>query len=268
MDAAKAVAVLAACDISDEELLSKRTFGKVLPLAAVPTTSGTGSEVTPYSILTNNTLETKSFLNSEQIYPRISFLDGRYTLGLPRGVTVATIADAFSHAAEGYLAARAVSMGRTLALESLRLIGNILPLLAGDMELNIKRREEALYASLLAGIVISQSGTTAVHAMGYSLTYFKEIDHGLANGYLMAEYFRYIAKTRPGEIEAILSAMGIASIDDLDNILKRLLDEIRLTPEEIGKFASIAIKAGNIANTVPRPSEEDLHKILSACFSK
>jgi len=268
MDAAKAVAVLAGTDLTDEELLGQQSFEKVLPLIAVPTTSGTGSEVTPYSILTNNTLKTKSFLRSEQIYPKIAFLDGRYTLKLPATITAATVIDALSHAAEGYLAVRAIPPAQALALESLEAIGKLLPVLKNAPDLSLEQREELLYASMVAGIVIAQSGTTAVHALGYSLTYFKGLDHGLANGLLMAEYFRYIRQSRPEEIACILNALRINSIDAFDDYLKDLLGTTNLTPQEVDQFADIAVKAGNIQNTLPRPSREDLHKILTNCFIK
>ena len=266
MDAAKAVAVLAACDVSDEQLLSQRKFENVLPLVAVPTTSGTGSEVTPYSILTNDSLQTKSFLNSEQVYPQLAFLDGRYTMDLPQTITAATVVDALSHAAEGYLAVRAIPLGRSLALESLHGIGKILPALAEKAALTQEQRETLLYASTLAGIVISQSGTTAVHAMGYSLTYFKGLDHGMANGLLMAEYFRFIQQSRPDEIQQLLNALDLGSVDELDRLLETLLGKFTLTAEEVERFASIAVKAGNILNTNPQPSKEELHIMLSNCF--
>ncbi|MDC7225010.1 MAG: iron-containing alcohol dehydrogenase family protein [Spirochaetales bacterium] len=266
MDAAKAVAVLAAGDVTDEALLAQRTFSRVLPLAVVPTTSGTGSEVTPYSILTNNALQTKSFLNSEQVFPQIAFLDGRYTMDLPMDITAATVIDALSHSAEGYLAVRATPPAQALALESLRLIGEILPELGTEKKLTLEQREALLYASMLAGIVIAQSGTTAVHAMGYSLTYFKGLDHGVANGLLMTEYFRYIAKNRPEDVQKIQDALGFDSLDDFGALLKKLLGSFKLTSEEVEKFSQIAIKAGNIQNTEPKPTEEDLYAMLSNCF--
>jgi alcohol dehydrogenase class IV len=266
MDAAKAVAVLAADKVTNEALLGQRTFNKVLPIAVVPTTSGTGSEVTPYSILTNNTLKTKSFLNSEQVFPKLAFLDGRYTMDLPRDITAATVIDALSHASEAYLAVRATPPGRVLALESLRIIGKALPFLSEEAPLTLEQREALLYASMLAGIVIAQSGTTAVHAMGYSLTYFKGLDHGVANGLLMTEYLRYINTERPDEVETIKSALGVDSLNELGDVLEKLLGTFELTTEEVERFAGIAINAGNIQNTEPKPTLEDLNRMLSNCF--
>jgi alcohol dehydrogenase class IV len=258
MDAAKAVAVLTACEVSDEDLLALREFPAVLPLVTVPTTSGTGSEVTPYSILTNDSLETKSFLNSHQIYPVLSFLDARYTLALPKGITNATAVDALSHSVEGYLAVRSTPMSRFFALESLRLLGKLLAKLGTDLELTLEDREGLLFASTLAGFVIAQSGTTAVHAMGYSLTYFKGIDHGVANGMLMGAYLKFIEKSRPDDIAAILGALGYESIDYLATLIAELVGTEPLPEEEILKFSGIAINAGNIQNTTPKPSEAEL----------
>lgn len=268
MDAAKAVAVLAAGEVSDQDLLGKRAFDAVLPLAAVPTTSGTGSEVTQYSILTNDALETKSFLNAEQVFPRIAFLDARYTLGLPRGVTAATVVDALSHAVESYLAVRSTPIGRIFALESLRTMAPILEPLAAGAELGLDQRERLLYASTLAGVVISQSGTTAVHAMGYSLTYFKGVDHGAANGLLMGEYLRFVARERAADVGLLLGALGLPSVDALAALLARLVPPAPLSPAEVAKFAAIAIKAGNIQNTNPKPSLEDLENILRKSLVK
>jgi len=277
MDAAKAVAVLAAGPegmLDDQALLSKRSFDRVLPVVAVPTTAGTGSEVTPYSILTNPALETKSFLNSEQVYPRIAFLDGRYSAGLPLDITAATALDAMSHSVEGYLAVRANPVSRALALESLGALGPRLRRLSRGEAPDAEGREALLYASLLAGIVISQSGTTAVHAMGYSLTYFKGIDHGLANGLLMASYLEWMAKDRSSEVARIASSLGCADLRALRSLLGDLAGIASsgraeaIADNELERFAGIAIKAGNILNTEPRPSREDLLRMLRESCGK
>jgi alcohol dehydrogenase class IV len=268
MDAAKAVAVLTACDVSDEDLLALREFPAVLPLVTIPTTSGTGSEVTPYSILTNDSLETKSFLNSHQIYPVLSFLDARYTIALPKSITNATAVDALSHSVEGFLAVRSTAMSRVFALESLRLLGKLLSKLGTEEALSLEDREGLLFASALAGFVIAQSGTTAVHAMGYSLTYFKGIDHGVANGMLMGAYLKFIQKSRPEDIDAILGALGYESIDTLSQLIADLVGAEPLPEEEILKFSGIAINAGNIQNTTPKPSQAELAEMYRLSSGK
>ncbi len=268
IDAAKAVAVLAAGDLPADALFSQNEFETVLPLAVVPTTAGTGSEVTPYAILTNNTMETKSFLTSDQVFPRLAFLDGRYTMNLPKKVTRATMVDALTHAIEGYLAVRATAPVQLFALESLKQIGALLPVLAADGVLDLEQREQLLYASMLAGMVISQSGTTAVHAMGYSLTYFKGLEHGVANGLLITEYLRYINRARPDDVSRLLNTLCFCSLNAMQTFFTDLLGPFSLTPKEADKFAAIAAKAGNIKNTRPEPTQEELRQILDNCFLK
>lgn len=263
MDAAKAVALMAGCNPPDEVLFKQNHFERVLPLVAIPTTAGTGSEVTPYSILTNDRIQSKSILSSPQLFPRIAFLDARYTMELPIHITAATAVDAMSHAIEGYLAVRSIPLARSLALDALTRIGPILPSLARAEAQSLEKRQELLYASTLAGMVIAQTGTTAVHAMGYSLTYFKGIDHGAANGLLMASYLEFIAGTRAEEIARILQALGCKSIRALGDSIASLFDPLSISDTEIQDFAAIAITAGNIKNTKPEPSKEDLVYMLT-----
>lgn len=266
MDAAKAVAVLAACEVSDHTLLTTQKFAEVLPLVAIPTTVGTGSEVTPYSILTNNELQTKSFLRSDQIFPVLAFLDARYCTSLPAKVTVATMVDAMSHCIEGYLAVRSTPMAQFIATQALDLIASVLPAVKDSHELSLEQWEQLLYASMLAGIVIAQTGTTAVHAMGYSLTYFKGIDHGVANGYLLPEYLRFMQQHRQADVGALLAAMAMANLDEFQHTMESLLGVTTLGQQDLKKYAAIAINAGNIKNTVPEPTEDELYHMLTKTF--
>jgi alcohol dehydrogenase class IV len=267
IDAAKAVAVLTVNSLSDEELLSQRNFPKVLPLIAVPTTAGTGSEVTQYSILTNNKLQTKSFLVSPQLFPRIAYLDGRYMEHLPYTISAATAVDAASHAIEGYLAVRSTPVAQLFALDSLsRLAGPFRKMEKGET-LTPEDREKMLFASMEAGIVIAQSGTTAVHVMGYSLTYFKGIDHGKANGLLMGAYFEFLYGERKNDIDKLLAALQLDSISSLSRLMTTLIGREKLSQTEIEKFTSLAMKAANIANTNPQPTREDINKMLTASLA-
>ena len=262
MDAAKAVALMAGCNPPDEALFKQNHFERVLPIVAIPTTAWTGSEVTPYSILTNDRIQSKSILSSPQLFPRLAFLDARYTMGLPAHITAATAVDAMSHAIEGYLAVRSNPLARSLAIESLQRMGPILPSLVKTEAQSLAKRQELLYASTLAGMVIAHTGTTAVHAMGYSLTYFKDIDHGMANGLLMPAYLEYVRGKRPQEVATVLTALGCGSIRELGDIINSLFDPLSISDTEIQDFAAIAITAGNIKNTNPEPSKEDLVHML------
>ncbi|HSW62231.1 MAG TPA: iron-containing alcohol dehydrogenase family protein [Dissulfurispiraceae bacterium] len=262
LDAAKAIAVLAGNRISARQLFDGNFPAPPLPIIAVPLTAGTGSEVTQYSILTDAERRTKRSFADRGVFPKAAFLDARYTQSLSRTVTINTAIDALSHAVEGYLSKRSNFMSDQLALNAICHFGKMIGALGRDI-LSIDERERLLYVSLLGGMVIAQTGTTMVHSLGYSLTYFRNIPHGRANGLLLAEALRYAEKTVPGKIAAILEALGLHSIDELkDTMLLLLGPEEPWTAEELETFSSIALQAANIANTPKVPDQGDLKRVL------
>lgn len=269
MDAAKAIALLAAQDIKEEELFSGNFENKVLPLVMIPTTAGTGSEVTPYSILTNDKSQTKTSISTPLIFPKLAFLDAKYMNQLPMMVTITTTLDALSHAIEGILSVRSTDITNFIAMESIKKITQCLSFLSPDKGDNISNltidiREKLLYGSMLAGIVIAHTGTTAVHSMGYSLTYFKNIDHGRANALLLPSFLRFTAKYNSELVKKILTYMGLDSIDEFEALFLRLLgDREQITQKELERFTGIAINAKNIPNSKVVPTKEDIINIYS-----
>ena len=260
LDAAKAIAILAANDLEDDALFQPPFPHPPLPVAAVPTTAGTGSEVTPYAILTNDKVQSKSNIGHESIFPRLAFLDARYTEKLPRNVTVNTALDALSHLTEGYLAVRATPLAQGLALQGLALLGPALKSLVADPGLpSSEQRETLLLASTTAGMVIAHTGTTAVHALGYALTYFRDIDHGRANALTLGAYLAFLEPRHGNKVAAVLGALGLADVSRFQALLDALLGEKEtLSDAEIQKFSAIAVKARNMANTLTPPTQADL----------
>jgi alcohol dehydrogenase class IV len=269
MDAAKAAAALAVNPVQKSELFGA-AFPKALPVAAVPTTAGTGSEVTQYAIVTNDAARTKTSVASPALFPRVAFLDAKYTRGLNRTVTVNTAVDALSHAVEGMLSVRASVLSDALARESITAIAECFDALCdfrdgSPMDTAIRRK--LLYASALAGMVIANTGTTAIHSTGYMLTYNKNIDHGRANGLLFAEFLKFIEGKERGRdyprIPGILSALRMGSLDEFAAVLdKLLLHREKLEAAELEQYAETAITAKNVLNTVIPPEKEDLLAIL------
>jgi alcohol dehydrogenase class IV len=262
LDAAKASAILAKNALSDEGIFGNDYPGGALPVVAVPTTAGTGSETTPYAILTNDKIESKSSISWEGAFPVLAFLDSAYTASLPRRVAVNTALDALSHAVEGHLAVRSDPWSRALAYEALRSFGSCLPRLA-DGANDDELRSELLLAANMAGAVIAQTATTIVHAMGYSLTYFKGIDHGRANGLLLGPYLEFIAVTRSEGVREVLSALGLRDLDAFDALLDSLLGAREgLSPQEIKKFTGIALKTKHVANTARAVGEAEISALF------
>lgn len=261
MDAAKAISLLAVQDIKEEKLFDRNYGKEVLPMVHIPTTAGTGSEVTPYAILTNDAKQTKTSIGAPILFPKVALCDPKYMMQLGKATTVNTAIDALSHAVEGMLSIKASAVTDTLAVESIK---NICACYEGlkKGELSLEERGKLLYASTLAGMVISHTGTTAVHSMGYSLTYFRDIDHGRANGLLLAEFMRTIAKGLKERVDRILEAMALKDVDALKAWLESLLGEKEvITKEEIEKYSGIAIKAKNIRNCPIQINKEQVTQI-------
>ncbi len=265
MDAAKAIALLAT-NPWGEDLFRQSYQSHPLPICAIPTTAGTGSEVTHYAIVTDNINQTKRSIATPDIFPRYAFLDGQYTLNLPTVTTINTVIDAFSHAAEGFLSGRATCMSDCLALESMRIIGENLAKLPNPLSLN--NRNQLLYASMLAGIVIAQTGTTIVHGMGYSLTYFLGIDHGRANGLLFASFLDFSKRQQAHKVQAILDCLKLKDLDQFAATFATLLGEREVvTSAQLMDFSARAIKTGNVNNTRPVPNQDDILQMFQSSFN-
>lgn len=261
MDAAKAISLLAAQDIKEEDLFSRNYGSQIIPMVHIPTTAGTGSEVTPYSILTNDKKQTKTSIAAPILFPAVALCDPKYMKALSKATTINTAIDALSHCVEGMLSVKASAVTNTLAVEGIKNICSCYEAMKKG-ELSLEERGKLLYGSTLGGMVISHTGTTAVHAMGYSLTYFKDIDHGRANGLLLAEFIRIIQDGVEDRVDAILEAMSLKNVDELKAWLADLLGEKEaVTKEEIEKYVSIAINAKNLANCPVRINEEQVKTI-------
>ena len=238
-----------------------KIWHKLPLLIAVPTTAGTGSEVTPYAILTNHEKQTKKSIASPCLFPTYALLDAKYTKNLGLATTVNTAIDSLSHSVEGMMSKRANIMADVIAKEAVKIIASTFDdLISG--ELTEDDREKLLYASMLGGVVISQTKTTAVHAMGYLLTYFKNIDHGRANGLLLGEFTKYIERNDKDRVKEILSCMNLDSAEEFKNILAKILgDKEKFEKEELELYAEIAQNAGGTLNSMFVPSKDEILQI-------
>lgn len=268
LDAAKAIAVYTVNEpTEDGEFKLYDIFGgnyksKPLPMCAIPTTAGTGSEVTPYSILTLHKEQTKRSFSCVDTFFKYAFLDGKYTQGLPKQVARNTAVDAMCHLIEGYTNKKATDMTDYIAIEGLRIFGKHLTALeSGEFTRDICT--ELLWASSLGGVVISQTGTTIVHSMGYQLTYFKDIPHGMANGYLIGEYLKGVNTVAPDKVQNVLTALNMTSLDEFNNYIKNILPRVAdFTKSELEEWVETSIKAKNVASCpffVDKSSELEIY---------
>jgi alcohol dehydrogenase class IV len=175
---------------------------------------------------------TKRTISGRDLFPAVALLDPDLTRTMPREVAIATGLDALSQAMEGVVSKKSTPVGDTLALDACRRVRLYLPRAAnnpGDDE----ARAQMLYAALLGGCVIAQSGTTLVHGMGYHYTLTCGIAHGLANALLLAPVFAHNARYAPDKVAAIAAALGeepSAPGPAVVAAIHRLLDELGVSP--------------------------------------
>lgn len=212
MDAAKVIAVLARNDVPCAGLFgAEKHSNPPLPIAAVPTTAGTGSEVTPYSVLVDPASGMKKTVKGAGLFPAVAVLDPETTAPLPEAVTIATGLDALSQAMEGLVSKASTPLGDALALEACRLARRWLPVAAREPD-NLDARGGMLLAAMYSGVVIAQSGTTVIHGMGYYYTLRFGLAHGLANGLLFPAVFAFTAPHLPEKVAAIAEALGLENV--------------------------------------------------------
>lgn len=204
LDVAKLAALLAASDQPLSEAYGVgNAKGPRLPLILVPTTAGTGSEVTPISIVTTGASE-KMGVVSPLLLPDIALLDPELTLGLPAHVTAATGIDAMVHAIEAFASASPNNnpVSRALACEALRLMGGALERAVLDPG-NLQARSDMLLGSLLAGQAFANSPVAAVHALAYPIGGHFKVPHGLSNALVLPHVLRFNSETAPEPYAAL-----------------------------------------------------------------
>lgn len=235
LDTAKAVAMLAINKgkVSDYVGLD-RVPKPGLPTVLIPTTAGTGSEVTFTAVFTNRAAKTKGGINSRFLYPTIALLDPELTLSLPPQVTAQTGMDALTHAVEAYTSNKANPLSDMAAEKAIVLIGQFLKR-AVENGKDLEAREGMLLGSLLAGMALANAGVGAVHAMAYPLGAKFNISHGLANAVLLPyilEFNRVACPERFAEINRLLG--GSTTVLSADQGAKRAIKKIGTLSQKIG----------------------------------
>ncbi|MDO4540144.1 MAG: iron-containing alcohol dehydrogenase [Syntrophomonadaceae bacterium] len=267
MDAAKGIAVLALEDLSEEALFELR-YRKALPIVAVPTTAGTGSEVTGSAIISSPLYQNKKNIGGPLLYPRIAFLDPRYTYDNPRQLTLDTALDAYAHALESYLAFRSNPISDTYSLRSLGIMGECLHMLSEAREYTPKERERLLLGSLLSGLAISITGVSMPHGMSYPLTYNRDIPHGRALSYIIPAWMSWIMRvSRNQRMQNALRASGFNTLAEMEGLLRALGGVApKLSEQEREQYLQLTLDSKNVFNGVVFPQREDVKALLDDIF--
>jgi alcohol dehydrogenase class IV len=284
MDLAKAIAVLAANKGKAEDYLGlNKVPGPGLPKIMVPTTAGTGSEVTFTAVFIRKKLKKKEGMNSPYLYPELALLDPELTLTLPPHPTAATGIDALCHAIESYTSINASPMSELLSLEAIGLISDNLRTAVHDGT-NLEAREAMLLGSLYAGLGLANAGVTAVHSLSYPLGGKYGISHGLANTIMLP---RVMAFNLPGAQEKFVDIAEIMGeiVDDLplreaaylaveavealieDCGIFTTLEELEIPEADFPELAKVAMTVARpLANNPCKMTPEEMVEIYQECY--
>ena len=243
-----------------------------IPLVAIPTTSGSGSEVTPYAVLTDKKRFKKAPLISRYIFPVLAIDDPELTVTMSSIVTANTGVDALTHAVEAFVSKRATEISRLYSLKAIELIAKYLPRAYGNPK-DIEAREQMMLASLLGGMAITDAGAGLVHTMAHVLGVLYSIPHGLANGMFLVPVLEFYGLSAEREIKEIGKAMNFEG--EIDEILEKLrsflsflgipefLREVGMVESDIPNFVNLVMEKRFLMGNLPRiPSERDIREIL------
>ncbi len=261
MDSAKGIALTCTNNISFHLILEGAVPGKLpLPLICIPTTSGTGSEVTPFAVFTDKSDESKKGYSHPSIFPIASIIDPELTYSMPENVKINTGLDVLAHASEAYLSLESNVLNDQIALESIKLV-------IQNLALAIEGNESAIssmaYASVLAGIAITHASTILPHIMGYPLTVYHQIPHGKASILCLPAFLDFM-ESETFTINKVKQLRSIfAQVGGLRNFLSSLkvstkLKDYGITESEIDLFVKKTICKGDVKIT---PGNIDINKI-------
>jgi alcohol dehydrogenase len=276
MDAAKGIAILATNPGTIHEYVG---IGKVkndpAPLIAIPTTVGTGSEVTTFAVLTDTTQRRKVVIGSPRVAPAAAILDPDLVASLPQYLVAYTGMDALTHAVESVVSNFATTFTDALALQAIRMVSNHLPAAVNDKSQDA--RAELLYASTMAGMAFSFARTGLVHGMAHPLSSYYNLQHGLANAILLCHVMDFNAPSCAEKLLKVAVAMGQeatpeAAIKAIQNLGKQVgipekLSEAGVTSEFIPLMAEDAFNSGNAQLVNPRkPTLEEVLSLYNAAL--
>lgn len=285
LDSAKAIAAMAVNEGSIADYNGKEITGEILPLAAIPTTAGTGSEATKFTVITDSEKGIKMLLKGDVLVPKLAIVDSSFTVGAPKSVTSATGLDALTHAVEAYTSRKAFSMTDTLAVSAVKRIMKYLPIAYKEPD-NSLAREQMSIAALEAGICINNSSVTIVHGMSRPIGALFHVPHGMSNAMLLKECLSFAVSGAHEKFANLGRETGVASdsdsdetaaekfIDSLQNICDvceiPTLEQYGIDRDEyyskISKMATDAVASGSPANTVKEVTVDDCIEIYKKLY--
>lgn len=233
IDAAKAIALI----IENPSLNSESLYhydGSMLPhlpIVGIPTTAGTGAEVTPNAVLTEPSISLKGSI-AHSMYPAAAFCDYRYLKSMPQSVRISTAIDALSHLLESFLSAKADRFSDIYCCMGLTIFSNIRTFIAKNGDLSASEYKLLMDASTIAGMTIAQTGTSLPHALSYSLTTRNHIAHGIACGVTLGGYIRLLEARDYFKVKTAMQILGFSKAEDLEQWLYSVLPNVSIAKDQ------------------------------------
>ena len=215
LDSAKAIAAMSVLEGKVSDYMGKEIKGDFPPMVMIPTTAGTGSEATKFTIITDTKTDVKMLLKGEALLPDLAIVDAAYTVSAPKSITASTGMDALTHAVESYISKRGNDITDMYALASIkRIFENLVPAYQNGED--IKARTEMALAAYQAGLCINNASVTLVHGMSRPIGALFHVPHGISNAMLMVACMTYVKEGCTEKFANIARAIGAAdsSCDD------------------------------------------------------
>lgn len=280
IDSMKAIGSLVVNGGNISDYMGKVIDVEMPPLVAIPTTAGTGSEATQFTIITDTKKDIKMLLKGKVLMPKLAIIDPQFTMTAPPKITAATGLDALCHAVEAYTSRKAQTLSDSFAMSAVKRIFKSLPVAFKDGK-NEEARIQMSVAALEAGIAFNNASVTIIHGMSRPIGALFHVAHGLSNAMLMKECLGFALEGAYDRFADLGRAIGVADATDedkaaaqkflsaIEGIVKELetptLAEFGIDKDEffkvIDKMAYDAMDSGSPQNTMREVSEEQVKQI-------
>jgi len=288
MDTAKAIAVESTHEGSCWDYLwfrETQPTEKTLPIIAVTTTSGTGSQVTQVAVVTNPAEKCKSAIYNPIVYPKVALVDPELMLTVPEHVTASTGFDVFCHAFESAIHSNTSPYIQMMAWEAIKRVAKYLPIVVKDGS-NIEARTEIAWADTLAGLCIANAGVTLPHGMGMAIGgMYPHVMHGEALAVTYPDFARYTYKSAIEQFAAMGRIFNTAlasesdevaaekSCEEIDKFLKKIgmwlsLEQLKVPEDELPELAEACLVLPDYKNNPRVANLEDIKELLNKSYRR
>lgn len=283
IDSAKAISMMVNNEGKISDYMGKNVENELPKVVAIPTTAGTGSEATKFTIISDTSNDVKMLIKGNSLMPTLAIIDSRFTMTAPKKITAATGLDALTHAIEAYTSKKSQPLSDTFALSAIKRIFKYLPIAFNDGE-NEEARTQMAIAALEAGIAFNNSSVTIVHGMSRPIGALFHVPHGISNAMLLKECFSFALDGDYNKFANLARAININENDDKiasENFVKEVeklcntlliptLNEYGIDKEKffnnLDKMAKDALESGSPQNTIKAVTSEDIVKVYKSLW--